>query len=88
MDSVASLAALTTGLEADARLLRHHVRVQRRWNVRFGSILLKKDFERVGRATLIQKQHLKRNIDSRNYPKGFNSCVLQACRGLFQQYRS
>jgi hypothetical protein len=51
-------------------------------------MLLKNDFEGVGRAILIQGRHPARNIDSKNSLRGFNSCVLIASSGLFQQHRS
>jgi hypothetical protein len=51
-------------------------------------MLLKNDFEGVGWAILIQERHPARNIDSKDSLHGFNSCVLIASRGLFQQHRS
>jgi len=53
-----------------------------------GSIVLKKDFGRGLRATLIQNQRRTRKIDSGNRPRGFDCCAAAACCGLFQQYRS
>jgi len=40
-------------------------------DVRVGSMLLKKDFLRGCRATLIQGREQMRKLDSKNYPLGF-----------------
>jgi hypothetical protein len=42
------------------------------WNVRFGPILLKKDFEGGLRATLIQGECRTSNIDSKIHLLGFD----------------
>ena len=48
---------------------------------------VEKRFSGVDRAILIQEGGRTRNIDSKNYPFGFNSCAFIAGRRLFQQHR-
>jgi len=56
--------------------LRSGSRTQKRRRVRFGSILLKKDFEWGLRATLIQGERRTSNIDSKLHLLGFDCFKL------------
>jgi hypothetical protein len=50
-------------------------------------MLLKKDFEGVSSARLIQERHIMGNIDPKNRLLGVKNCTLAVGRRLFQQHR-
>ena len=50
-----------------------------RFGVRYGPILLKKDFGRGLRAILIQDEHRMSKIDSKYWSRRFDNCASETC---------